>query len=155
MNHPAITGCAGRPFRRSRGAALHIIVALFVIIGLLHAAAAEPLSREAFTQKVVAALEAARPGGEIRVLGPLRLQVADEKGNLAAANLEGAFVEYRLDPGELESVVRRYVAAYASALPPERRPIAHRPGRQVAAMDCRLCRAHERARPRRRGRCGP
>jgi uncharacterized protein YtpQ (UPF0354 family) len=123
LNHPAITGCAGRPFRRSRGAALHIIVALFVIIGLLHAAAAEPLSREAFTQKVVAAFEAARPGGEIRVLGPLRLQVADEKGNLAAANLEGAFVEYRLDPGELESVVRRYVAAYASALPPERRPI--------------------------------
>jgi uncharacterized protein YtpQ (UPF0354 family) len=122
LNHPAITGCAGRPFRRSRGVALHIIVALFVIVGLLHAAA-EPLSREAFTQKVVAAFEAARPGGEIRVLGPLRLQVADEKGNLAAANLEGAFVEYRLDPGELESVVRRYVAAYASALPPERRPI--------------------------------
>jgi uncharacterized protein YtpQ (UPF0354 family) len=123
LNHPAIIDCTSRPWGRIRGAALHIIAALFGIVGLLHAAKAAPLSREAFTQAFVTALEAARPGTEIRVLRSLSLQVVDEKGGVGIANLENAFVEYRLDPGDLESIVRRHVAAYTSALSSERRPI--------------------------------
>ncbi len=103
--------------------ALHIIAALFAVVGLLHAAKATPLSREAFTQAFVAAFEAARPGGEIRVLGPLLLQLVDEKGGAGTADLEDAFIEYRLDPGELESIVHRHVAAYAAEFASKPRPI--------------------------------
>jgi uncharacterized protein YtpQ (UPF0354 family) len=123
LNHPAIIGGTGRPFRRSCGVTLHIIVAVFGIVGLLHAATAAPPSREAFTQAFVAALEAARPGTEIRVLGPLLLQLVDEKGGAGTADLEDAFIEYRLAPGELESIVRRHVAAYASEFASKPRPI--------------------------------
>jgi uncharacterized protein YtpQ (UPF0354 family) len=124
LNDPAIIGCTGRPFYRSRDVALHIIAALFGIVGLLHAAkAAAPLSREAFTQAFVAALAVAQPGAEIHTIRPLRLQVLDEKGGVTTANLENAFMEYRLDPADLERIVRRHVAAYASVDASERRPI--------------------------------
>ena len=123
MDHPAGIGRTSKPFRRCRGVALRIIVALLGLVGLLHAAAAAPLSREEFTQQFVAALKAARPGAEIRVLRPLRLQVVDEKGGVATTSLENAFVEYRLDPDDRERVVRRHVAAYASEMSSEHLPI--------------------------------
>jgi hypothetical protein len=124
LSQPAINGGAGRRFRRSRGAALRIVVvALFAIVALLPAARAAPLSREAFTQNFVASLQAARPGVEIHTIRPLRLKVIDERGGVATANLENAFLEYRLDPADLESIVRRHMAAYASTVASERRPI--------------------------------
>ncbi len=123
MDHPAVIGRTSKPFRRSRGVALRIIVALLGLVGLLHAAAAAPLSREEFTQQFVAALKAARPGAEIRVLQPLRLQVVDEKGGVATADLENAFLDYRFDPGDLEPIVRRHVAAYVSGMSSDRLPI--------------------------------
>jgi uncharacterized protein YtpQ (UPF0354 family) len=49
--------------------------------------------------------------------------VVDAKGGVATADLESAFIEYRLDPGELERVVRRYAAASLSGMSSERRPI--------------------------------
>src|SRR5882672_8819416 len=122
LDHPAVIGRTSKPFRRCRGVALRLIVALLLLVGLLHAAAA-PLSREEFTQQFVAALKAARPGAEIRVLQPLRLQVVDEKGGVATADLENAFLDYRLDPGDLEPIVRRHVAAYVSGMSSDRLPI--------------------------------
>src|SRR5258708_15694385 len=116
-------GGTTNPSRRSRRVALHIVVALSGLVGPLQAAAAAPLSREAFTEEFVAALKAARPGAEIRVLRPLRLQVVDEKGGVATTSLENAFVEYRLDPDDRERVVRRHVAAYASEMSSEHLPI--------------------------------
>src|SRR5258708_13313371 len=115
-------GGTTNPSRRSRRVALHIVVALSGLVGPLQAAAAAPLSREAFTEEFVAALKAARPGAEIRVLQPLRLQVVDEKGGVATADLENAFLDYRLDPGALEPLVRRHVAASVSAIPSDPPP---------------------------------
>jgi len=123
MDHPSIIGRTGKPSRRSRGAALCIIAALLGLVGRLHEAAAEPLSRETFTQNFVLAFKAARPGAKIRIVGPLLLEVVDEKGAVGTAYLENAFVDYRLDPGDLESVVRTHVAAYASGLLAEGRPV--------------------------------
>src|SRR6266568_16689 len=123
LDHPAIIRRTSKSFHRSRGMALHIIAALLGLVGLLHAAAAAPLSREEFTQEFVAALKAARPSAEIRVLRPLWLQLVEEKGGVANANLENAFLDYRLDPGDLEPIVQRHVAAYVSGISPERVPI--------------------------------
>jgi uncharacterized protein YtpQ (UPF0354 family) len=122
LERPDVIGCISAPRRRCRGVALHIAVALLGIVGLLHAAAAEPLSREAFTQQFVATFKAAWPGAEIRAVQPLRVQVIDETGGVATADLKNAFIEYRLEPGELESVIRRHVAAHATTLS-EHRPI--------------------------------
>ena len=120
MDHPAIIGRPGKQFHRARGAALCIVAALLC---LPHAASAEPLSREAFTQELVAAYKAAQPDAKIRILGPLQLAVVDDLGVGVTASLENAFVEYRLDPGDLEPIVRRHVGAYASAMTSERLPI--------------------------------
>jgi len=117
LDQPAIIGGVGRPVGRSCSAALRIIVvALFAIVALLPAArAAAPLSREAFTQNFVAALQAARPGVKIHIIRPLGLEIVDENGGIVTANLENAFLDYRLDPADLDGVVREYVAIYAAA----------------------------------------
>jgi uncharacterized protein YtpQ (UPF0354 family) len=123
LDHSAIAGRAGNPLRRSRVVALRIVAALLGLVGLLHAASAEPLSREEFTQNFVLAFKAARPGTEIRVRGPLLLEIVDEKGTGVTAYLENAFVDYRLDPGDLQSIIRTHVADYPSGLPAAGRPV--------------------------------
>src|SRR5206468_11623363 len=64
--------------------------------------------------------KAARPDAEIRVLQPLRLRIADN-GQVVTADLVNAFLEYRLEPREIETVIRRHVGAIASAASPARR----------------------------------
>src|SRR5471032_1204345 len=123
LDHPAIISRPGKPFRRSRGAVLCTIAALLGLLGILHASSAEPLSREEFTQNFVLAYKAAQPGAKIRILGPLQLAVIDDLGIGVVASLEDAFVDYRLDPGDLETIVRRHVATFAAGLPVERRPV--------------------------------
>jgi uncharacterized protein YtpQ (UPF0354 family) len=106
--------------RRSAGLALLLIVAL---LGLARpGAAAEPPSREAFTQEFARAYEAAQPGATVRILGPLWLQILGAKGQIATAHLENAYLELRLDPAGREQIVQRHVAAFAST-GSQRRPI--------------------------------
>jgi uncharacterized protein YtpQ (UPF0354 family) len=118
LNRPA----KGGALRRSRRLALRLVILVCAMTGLLHAAAEESLSREAFTLQFVASLKAARPDVEIRALKPLRLQILD-KGKVATADLTNAFLEYRLEPREIDTVIRRHLGAIASATAPARRRI--------------------------------
>jgi uncharacterized protein YtpQ (UPF0354 family) len=118
LDQPATVSGASRPLRRLYPAAPRIIVvALFAIIValLVEAKAAAPLSPQAFTQNVVAALKAVRPGVTIHIIRPLQLEIIDEKGRIVTGNLDNAFLDYRLDPTDIDRIVGEYVATYPEA----------------------------------------
>jgi uncharacterized protein YtpQ (UPF0354 family) len=114
LDHPANTDRIAKS-RRAVRAALLLVVALLGLAGLRHGAAAAPLSREGFTQEFAKAYEVDQPGTKLRILGPLWLQIVDATGGVATVHLENAYMELRLDPAGFGEIIRRHVAAYASA----------------------------------------
>src|SRR5688572_21942753 len=83
---------------------------LILLCSLLAApAAAQLLSKRAFTREFAAALRAEAPGIEVRIKGEMEVAVKDASGNDATAYLDNAYATYSADPKARKEIMQRYV----------------------------------------------
>jgi uncharacterized protein YtpQ (UPF0354 family) len=78
---------------------------------LAPSAAAQLMSKQAFTRHFADALRAEAPGVEVVIKAELELAVKDASGNDTSVFLDNAYAKYSADPKARKEVVRSYVRA--------------------------------------------
>jgi hypothetical protein len=78
------------------------------------AAAAAPMSRDAFTQEFVARAKQQVPDVQLEVIGPLQLHSKDVNGLEVTISLDNAYTQYSADPSTLQTVLTDHITGLLS-----------------------------------------
>jgi hypothetical protein len=84
---------------------LVVVAAMIVLAGALRA---EDLSPQAFTEAFAAAVVKAEPSAKVTVMGELRTDTRNAKGETTTSDLRNAYNVYRLHPQDLNDILAKY-----------------------------------------------
>lgn len=84
---------------------LVIAAAMMVLAGAVRA---EVLSPQAFTEAFAAAVVKAEPSAQVTVIGELRTDTRNAKGEATTSDLRNAYNVYRLNPQDLDGILAKY-----------------------------------------------
>jgi uncharacterized protein YtpQ (UPF0354 family) len=93
-----------------------VLVVIAAMIVLAGAVRAEVLSPQAFTEAFAAAVVKAEPSAKVTVIGELRTDTRNAKGETTTSDLRNAYSVYRLQPQDLDSILAKYAGVLVDSL---------------------------------------
>jgi uncharacterized protein YtpQ (UPF0354 family) len=93
-----------------------VLVVVAAMIVLAGAVRAEVLSPQAFTEAFAAAVVKIEPSAKVTVIGELRTDTKNAKGETTTSDLRNAYSVYRLQPQDLDSILAKYAGVLVDSL---------------------------------------